>query len=215
MLTVSPNRQNRGFILPTTDATTGPEWNPTRIFTQPSSGRSTSSRVRFAVLIASIANSAILLVWSDCSLTRLATAMYASPMVSTLNTSKLRAATSNAWYSRSSMFITFSGWKLAEMSVKPTMSEKKMVTHSWCSGSTFLPWASISPILGGRMSSKILRLDCRPCMSWEMEVSAICCNTAFTSANVGRSAGFNAWHCTASWRTVALQQRASVSVSGW
>ena len=32
--TVSPKRQYRGFVLPTTDATTRPEWNPHRISRQ-------------------------------------------------------------------------------------------------------------------------------------------------------------------------------------
>ena len=35
VLIVSPKRQKRGLDVPTTEATTGPEWNPTRMCTTP------------------------------------------------------------------------------------------------------------------------------------------------------------------------------------
>ena len=52
------------------------------------------------------------------------------PMVSTLKMSYFSVRMSKRVYSRSSMSHTFSGATVRLMSVKPTMSEKKMVTLS-------------------------------------------------------------------------------------
>jgi hypothetical protein len=54
-----------------------------------------------------------------------------------LNTSCLSANSSNFVYSLSSILETFSGLNVDEMSVNPTMSEKKIVTGFLCSGSTW------------------------------------------------------------------------------
>ena len=59
VLTVSPNKQYRGLHVPTTLATTGPEWKPTWIFTNPLSEPSTSIIVLLAALIASTEKSMI------------------------------------------------------------------------------------------------------------------------------------------------------------
>eukprot|EP00238_Polyblepharides_amylifera_P011368 CAMPEP_0196574136 /NCGR_PEP_ID=MMETSP1081-20130531/3912_1 /TAXON_ID=36882 /ORGANISM="Pyramimonas amylifera, Strain CCMP720" /LENGTH=90 /DNA_ID=CAMNT_0041892063 /DNA_START=149 /DNA_END=421 /DNA_ORIENTATION=- len=59
VLTVSPKRQYRGFSSPTTEATTGPEWNPTRMLMLPSHGASSSTSVELADFTAPSANIAI------------------------------------------------------------------------------------------------------------------------------------------------------------
>lgn len=65
---------------------------------------------------------------------------------------------SNIVYNR----LTCKGWKVLEMSVNPTMSEKKIVTHSWCSGSTFLPSRSVRAMFGGNTSSRRVDADFGP-----------------------------------------------------
>ena len=50
--------------MPTTDATTGPEWKPARIWTVPRSGRSGSTGVRAAAARAATANRAMRAAWS-------------------------------------------------------------------------------------------------------------------------------------------------------
>merc|ERR1719364_438721 len=152
VFTVSPNRQYRGLRLPTTLATTGPLWKPTRMFTVPSSGRSASMNVDCAAFTASSANMAMRSAWSCCGSTRLVAAMYASPIVSTLNTPCLRVSSSKVEYSLSSMSETAAGVSCALMLVKPTMSEKKMVTSSLCSGCTFLPSSSRLAMCAGNTS---------------------------------------------------------------
>ena len=64
--TVSPKRQYRGFVLPTTDATTRPEWNPHRIRTNPFPMSSGSTGTWAAALTASSATRAPRSVWSAC-----------------------------------------------------------------------------------------------------------------------------------------------------
>ena len=54
VFTVSPNKQNRGFMVPITEATTGPEWKPTRMLTHPISGEVKLMGVFLAMLISCI-----------------------------------------------------------------------------------------------------------------------------------------------------------------
>ena len=51
--TVSPNRQYRGFVVPTTEATTGPEWNPARMEMKPrvSSSLSTATPTQTHIVV--------------------------------------------------------------------------------------------------------------------------------------------------------------------
>mmetsp|Transcript_42397 Transcript_42397/g.86679 ORF Transcript_42397/g.86679 Transcript_42397/m.86679 type:complete len:212 (-) Transcript_42397:522-1157(-) len=145
------------------------------MLTCPLSGSSASMSVSCAAAIAASENLAILMAWSACwSSTRLVTAMYASPMVSTLNTPCWRDRSSNVVYSRSSMFDTFSGATVEEILVKPTMSEKKMVTTSLCSGSILRPSDSASAMcLGNTSYSRSLMLFCLR-LSWLCTVLSGC-----------------------------------------
>lgn len=83
-------------------------------------------------------------VWSACATGRPATAMNASPIVSTLYSPCLWHSPSNFVNRRSSIAITFSGACALEKSVNPTMSLKNTVTCSNASGFTFCPAASAS-----------------------------------------------------------------------
>lgn len=64
VLTVSPNKQYRGLLEPTTLATTGPEWNPTRRFNLPRLWSSSSTQVCCEALTASKAKRATRWTWS-------------------------------------------------------------------------------------------------------------------------------------------------------
>lgn len=57
----------------------------------------------------------------------------------------------NMHHNLSKPLITCIGSNLLEISVNPTMSEKKIVTMSWCSGSTFSPLCSVCTTLRGKM----------------------------------------------------------------
>mmetsp|Transcript_2399 Transcript_2399/g.5732 ORF Transcript_2399/g.5732 Transcript_2399/m.5732 type:complete len:223 (-) Transcript_2399:842-1510(-) len=162
VLTVSPKRQYRGLRLPTMFATTGPEWNPTRICTVPLVKSSESIGICAAAWTASSAKRAILCAWLAWFLTRFVTPIHASPIVSTLNTSCPEARLSNEVYSLSSMSAIFWGGSSALIFVKPTMSEKKMVTESLYSGLTFWPDRSCSTMCGGKTSKRTLD-PTRPC----------------------------------------------------
>mmetsp|Transcript_70434 Transcript_70434/g.215742 ORF Transcript_70434/g.215742 Transcript_70434/m.215742 type:complete len:244 (+) Transcript_70434:94-825(+) len=205
VLTVSPKRQYRGLRVPTTFATTGPEWKPTRMLTLPRLWSSSSTGVRLAASIAKLAKYAMRRAWSTSwSATRLATAMYASPIVSTLNTSILSESLSKAVYNRSNIWDTLCGSKDPEMSVKPTMSEKKIVTMSRCSGSTFLPSRRASAICLGKTSySKVLaRLFERVHRYGHgmfKSVSSIAFSRRSTSMRVGRCAGALRQQSLMSW----------------
>mmetsp|Transcript_47294 Transcript_47294/g.114971 ORF Transcript_47294/g.114971 Transcript_47294/m.114971 type:complete len:237 (-) Transcript_47294:2231-2941(-) len=74
-LTVSPNRQNLGLVVPTTLATTGPVCRPTLIWTAPIRGYSSSICVLAAASRQLIAKRDMRAAWSLCTLTRLVTAM--------------------------------------------------------------------------------------------------------------------------------------------
>mmetsp|Transcript_57257 Transcript_57257/g.164439 ORF Transcript_57257/g.164439 Transcript_57257/m.164439 type:complete len:251 (+) Transcript_57257:334-1086(+) len=196
VLTVSPKRQYRGLRVPTTFATTGPEWKPTRMFTQPWPGLSMSMTVLRAASMALHAKSAIRLAWSaDWSSTKFATAMYASPMVSTLKTFMLLDKASSCEYRRSNIAETLCGSKVPEMSVKPTMSEKKIVTMPWCSGSIFLPSRMASAMCRGKTSKSksLVRRRRSSLQPWPFAAAA---SKAFsrraTSSKLGRRPG---WPC--------------------
>jgi hypothetical protein len=75
-LTESPKRQNLGFSSPTTEATTGPEWNPQRIRTLPRSGRPGAMGTRAAASRTSSAKRATRSEWSGCGACRLPTTCF-------------------------------------------------------------------------------------------------------------------------------------------
>ena len=79
--TVSPKRQNRGVEVPTTEATTLPQWMPARMATVPISESSSLTATWLAAAHSSSANWATRAVWSaDCpSSITLPHTMYASP----------------------------------------------------------------------------------------------------------------------------------------
>ena len=107
VLMVVPKMVYLGRLLPTTCATTGPEQIPMRMETHPLEVSSWSMRVLLATCCALRANKAMRTAWSsDWSHTRFATAIYASPMVSSLKTSRSSAISSNFKYSRSNMSHT-------------------------------------------------------------------------------------------------------------
>ena len=58
--------QYRGFLLPTTEATTGPEWNPALICTVPRPGWSGSMGESAAAATAARENLAMRAAWSGC-----------------------------------------------------------------------------------------------------------------------------------------------------
>jgi hypothetical protein len=80
-----------------------------------------------------------------------------------------------------------------EISVKPTISEKKIVTHSRCSASTVRPACNASAMCWGKMSNKeILALLAGAA---GVAVSASIRFTRIsTSSNVGRISGLSSKH---------------------
>mmetsp|Transcript_50959 Transcript_50959/g.124161 ORF Transcript_50959/g.124161 Transcript_50959/m.124161 type:complete len:426 (-) Transcript_50959:821-2098(-) len=158
VLTVSPKRQYRGLRLPTMLATTGPVWKPTRMLTVPLVRSSLSIGTWRAAETTSRAKRAIRSAWLCWFLTRFVTPIQASPIVSTLKTSWSWARVSNTVYRRSSMSATFCGGRVELMFVKPTISEKKMVTESLYSGCTFCPARSCLTMCSGNTSDR--RLVC-------------------------------------------------------
>mmetsp|Transcript_66820 Transcript_66820/g.164717 ORF Transcript_66820/g.164717 Transcript_66820/m.164717 type:complete len:292 (+) Transcript_66820:1156-2031(+) len=95
------------------------------------------------------------------------------------------------------MLDTLSGEILPLISVKPTMSLKKMVTHSLYSGSTFLPSTSASAMCLGNTSSRsfsdcaLTRLCCLICsiIVSRRSLMSMSLSTSSIRWNVGRSSG--------------------------
>mmetsp|Transcript_28167 Transcript_28167/g.56850 ORF Transcript_28167/g.56850 Transcript_28167/m.56850 type:complete len:276 (+) Transcript_28167:205-1032(+) len=214
VFTVSPNRQYRGFLSPTTCATHGPEWNPTRICTVPIDASSSSIWVSLAAATAATAKRAMRAAWSSgCSLTRLVTAMYASPIVSTLNTSYSTERRSKHVYSRCSMLDTLDGCTVEDMVVNPTMSEKKMVTTSRSSGSGCWPRTRASATcLGNTSKSTALALSAASfcCLIRCSAVDVMLVRSrremvASSSSKDGRASALRLQHCSIMPATVAVQ----------
>mmetsp|Transcript_1526 Transcript_1526/g.3380 ORF Transcript_1526/g.3380 Transcript_1526/m.3380 type:complete len:232 (+) Transcript_1526:2192-2887(+) len=188
VLTVSPNKPYRGLSDPITFDTTLPEWKPTRILTKPLASSSRSIWIFDAASTASTANSAMRLQWVSIWLfSKFVTPIHASPIVSTLKTSCLVARSSKASYSRPNISQTFSAGNSRLMSVKWTISEKKIVTFSCVSASTRCPALSLSATFLGKTrynmspSAFCVRLSLAVISSVMMIGSASC---GFKSVNI-------------------------------